>query len=108
MEEALNYTISEQCVGDKQFCLNANEIIRSVFSVILMNPSKMALTPYNLKQEVSSKKIIVEANRHLLSLKKDSGKVNGPNDLRQGCNDSMGWGEMTYKFGPKPQKMGPK
>ena len=31
----------------------------------------------NSKQELSLKKIIVEANRALLSLKKDSGKVKG-------------------------------
>ena len=35
------------------------------------------MTRDNLKQEVSSKKIIVEANTALLSLKKDSGIVKG-------------------------------
>ena len=38
----------------------------------------------NSKQEVSSKRIIVEANRALRSLKKER----DPNDLRQGRNDS--------------------
>ena len=37
-----------------------------------------------IEQEISSKKIIVEANRTLRSLKKER----SPNDLRRGRNDS--------------------
>ena len=37
-----------------------------------------------IKQETSSKKIIVEANKALRSLKNER----GPKDLKRGCNDS--------------------
>ena len=49
-------------------------------------------------QETSSKKIIVEANRALRSLKKER----GPNDLRRGCK-----GQNVIRIWTKTTNMGP-
>ena len=61
------------------------------------------------KQEVSSKKIIIEANRAMLSLKKDSGKVKGskwPETRAQwlkggGVKCHTNWDQNDHNDGPK-------
>ena len=60
---------------------------------------------YKEKQEVSSKKIIVEANTALLSLKKDSGIVKGskwPDDgaalTQEGPEFAKSWTETTKQW----------
>ena len=50
------------------------------------------------KQEVSSNKIIVEANGVLLSLKKDSGKVKFQMTWDEDAMTQVGWGGMLYKW----------
>ena len=48
----------------------------------------------------------VEANRALLSLKRKSQGVQMTWD--EDAMTQVGWGEMSYEYGPKRQKMEPK
>ena len=58
-----------------------------------------------MKQEVSSKKIIVETNRALLSLK-TAEMSKGPNDLRRGRNDPRGVEQNFIRIWIKTTKDG--